>query len=109
MQESPGGRRRRGLGARRLTVDGGGGGSERRQSNGRADGVVNGITVWFGTANGFAAPTTNLPLISASEPSITPATVQFPDINGDGLADVVSLGSNGYVAFLGQGTGTSSE
>jgi RHS repeat-associated protein len=64
-----------------------------------------GIVVWMGTANGFAPPVT-LGAISPSEPTITPNSVQFADVNGDGLADVVSLGSSGMIQFRGRGNGT---
>jgi RHS repeat-associated protein len=64
-----------------------------------------GISVWFGTANGFAPPVA-LPRISANEPAITPATVQLPDLNGDGLADAVQLNSNGLLELRGRGDGT---
>jgi RHS repeat-associated protein len=65
----------------------------------------NGIAVWLGTASGFASPRT-LPAISPSESSITPATVQFPDLNGDGLADAVAVNSNGLIEFRGRGDGS---
>ena len=66
----------------------------------------NGISVWMGTANGFG-PLQSRPAIStANEPGVTPATVQFPDLNGDGLADAVQLTSTGLLEFRGKGDGT---
>src|SRR5205814_508464 len=65
----------------------------------------NGISVWLGTANGFAAPRT-LPPISANESTIKPTTVQFHDLNGDGLADAIAVNSNGLIEFRGRGDGT---
>jgi RHS repeat-associated protein len=65
----------------------------------------NGIAVWFGTATGFAASRT-LPAISAGEPTITPANVQFGDLNGDGLADALAVNSSGMIEFRGKGDGT---
>jgi RHS repeat-associated protein len=64
-----------------------------------------GISVWFGTANGFSAPRT-LPPISANESTIKPNTVQFHDLNGDGLADAIAVNSNGLIEFRGRGDGT---
>src|SRR5678815_5728716 len=63
-----------------------------------------GISVWFGTANGFGPPRT-LPAISAGEGSITPLTVQFHDLNGDGLADAIAVNSSGLIEFRGRGDG----
>jgi RHS repeat-associated protein len=64
-----------------------------------------GITVWFGTANGFAQPITR-PAISPSEASVTPNTVQLHDLNGDGLADAIAVNHNGLLEFRGRGDGT---
>lgn len=64
-----------------------------------------GISVWLGTANGFAAPRT-LPPISAVESTVKPSTVQFHDLNGDGLADAIAVNSNGLLEFRGRGDGT---
>ena len=64
-----------------------------------------GISVWLGTANGFAAPRT-LPPISAMESTVKPSTVQFHDLNGDGLADAIAVNTNGLIEFLGRGDGT---
>jgi RHS repeat-associated protein len=64
-----------------------------------------GISAWFGTANGFGAPRT-LPAISPGETSITPATAQFPDLNGDGLADAVLVSASGLIELRGRGDGT---
>lgn len=64
-----------------------------------------GIAVWFGTANGFGAPRT-LPAVSPGEPSITPLTAQFHDLNGDGLADAIAVNSNGLIELRGRGDGT---
>lgn len=64
-----------------------------------------GIQVWFGTANGFG-PARTLPAISATDASIKPSTVQFPDLNGDGLADAVAVNNTGLVELLGRGDGT---
>jgi RHS repeat-associated protein len=64
-----------------------------------------GISVWLGTASGFAPPRA-LPAISPSEPAIKPTTVQLSDLNGDGLADAIAIQGNGLLELRGRGDGT---
>lgn len=52
------------------------------------------------------AASRTLPAISAGEPTITPANVQFGDLNGDGLADALAVNSSGMIEFRGKGDGT---
>ncbi len=69
--------------------------------------VTSGLQVHFGGASGLAAPVFR----SAIDPSnvfIEPggANVQFVEVNGDGLADVVWLTDAWMKVFLGRGDGT---
>lgn len=63
------------------------------------------IAVWMGTATGFQGSVTR-PAINANEPNVTPATAQFPDLNGDGLADAMMVNPGHLLAYLGRGDGT---
>jgi len=65
------------------------------------------IQVRFGTTTGLAAPV----LRGAIDPTrsvIAPgnAATSFPDINGDGIADVVFLSTSSMFLYLGRGDGT---
>jgi RHS repeat-associated protein len=65
------------------------------------------IQVRFGTENGLVDGGRQ-PAIDPARPSILPgnASTQFPDINGDGLADVAYLAASELQLYLGRGNGT---
>ncbi|HSS00287.1 MAG TPA: FG-GAP-like repeat-containing protein [Kofleriaceae bacterium] len=64
------------------------------------------IQVRFGTEAGLAAPVLRS-AIDPARPFIAPgnSATSFPDINGDGLADVVYLSSTAMFLYLGKGNG----
>jgi RHS repeat-associated protein len=64
------------------------------------------ILVRFGSDSGLGA-SVRLPAIDASRSYIQPgnAATMFPDINGDGLADVVYAASSALYLYLGTGDG----
>jgi len=64
------------------------------------------LTVRMGGASALGAPA-SLPAIDPARSFITPgsAATFFPDINGDGLADVAYLGSSSMYLYLGKGDG----
>jgi RHS repeat-associated protein len=63
--------------------------------------------VRFGTASGLGAPITK-PAVDSTRSFIAPGNVatSYPDINGDGLADVVYLSTSSMFLYLGRGDGT---
>lgn len=65
------------------------------------------VAVRMGTETGLAAPVTR-PAIDLTRTYITPGSsaTSFPDINGDGLADVAYLASSALYLYLGKGDGT---
>ena len=78
--------------------------------DGRMDvirGVTGGLEVRLGGAAGLSAPVVR-PAIDPSNIFIEPggANVQFVEVNGDGLVDVVWLNDSWMKVFLGKGDGT---